>query len=85
MQHRIKNLQFNQNWSYFNPLIVHMIMSTMYITLLMSGWIQQLWDPEEISKPRGTQISQARRKSVLMIQERNNLNIDQNYFHPQLP
>ena len=71
MQDRIKNLQFGNNLSPFNTSIVHMMMRNISLTLLMSGWIQKIWNPEGISNPRGTSISQFIRNSGIMIQDSN--------------
>ena len=49
-----------------------MMMKTMFITFLMSGWRQKFWKIEGIRKLRDTPRSQFRKKSGLMIQERNN-------------
>ena len=54
IQERIKKLQFGHNWSPFNPSRANMIMRTISLTLLMSGWSQQIWNPEGISNPSGT-------------------------------
>ena len=50
-------------------------MRTMSLTLLISGWIHQLWKSEGTRKPIGTPRYQSRRKIGLMIQESNILDI----------
>ena len=75
IQDRIKNLQFGHNLSPLSISRVHMMMRTMSLTLLISGWIHQLWKSEGIRKPIGTPRYQSRRKIGLMIQESNILDI----------
>ena len=75
MKEMIKNLQFVQIWSPFIISRVHMMMRNMNLTFLMSVWRQNIWKLEGISNTRGTPRSQVRRKTFLMIQERNNLDI----------
>ena len=84
MQEKIKKLQFGQNWSLFNLARLHMMMSTMFLTFLMSGWIKQLWKPEDIMNPRGTPRSQFSNVGI-MIQEIKTLYINQTPTQPQLP
>ena len=59
-----------------------MIMITMSINLIMSGWIHQLWNIEVIRKPRGNPRYLLSRKSGIMIQYRKTLDIEQ--IQPQL-
>ena len=66
MKDSIKNLQFVHNLSPFNSSIMHIMMMNMYLTFLVSGWIQNIWKPEGVRKSRDTPISQFRRKSGLM-------------------
>ena len=60
-----------------------MIISNVSLTLLMSDWIQNLWELEDIEKPRGTPKSQFRSNGGPTIQDINTLDIDQ--IQSQIP
>ena len=85
IQERIKNLQFGQNWSPFIISRVHIMMKTMYLNFLVSGWSQQLCKPEGIRETGVTPRSHSKRKSDIMIQESNTLDIDETTLHLQFP
>ena len=68
IKERINDLHFGHDWSPVNHEIVNIMMRTMFLALLMSGWSYQLWNLEVKSNHKGTLISQFRRKSGLIIQ-----------------